>query len=341
MYFRRVGLCCSFVLFLWPSLAHSQAPADVPAQAKRLLKSQEKAQRGIRDIDAIGIRNVGCGRGLGNWYGLQSQIALGKRYADRIEATSKLITEPEVNEYINRVGQNLVRNSDAQVPFTIKVIDSEDASAIALPGGFFYIDSGLIQMAENEAELAGMMAHEIAHVAACHAARGRTRAQWMSLASASATVIGGPLASVAYEALAVAKPLTFLRFSRKFESEADFLAVQYMYRAGYDPQALPTFFERVRAMEKDNPGSVARAFAAYPATVDRIEKTQDEINSLLPPQNEYRVDTSDFQDIKHLLFRKENRKAAGAAGRPVLRRSPSSGRDLVRSVNPETTEPLD
>lgn len=341
MYFRRVGLCCSFALFVWPALALSQGSAAVPAQTKRLLKPQEKPQRGIRDIDAIGIRNVGCGRGLGNWYGLQSQIALGKRYADRIEATSKLITDPEVNEYINRVGQNLVRNSDSQVPFTIKVIDSDDASAIALPGGFFYIDSGLIQMAENEAELAGMMAHEIAHVAACHAARGRTRAQWMNLASASATVMGGPLASVMYEALAVAKPLTFLRFSRKFESEADFLAVQYMYRAGYDPQALPTFFERVRAMEKDHPGSVAKAFAAYPTTVDRIEKTQDEINSLLPPQNEYRVDTSDFQDIKLLLFRKENRKQTGPGGRPILRRSPSSGRDLVRPVNAEAIEPRD
>ena len=147
----------------------------------------------IRDLDAVGDRNVGCTRGFGNWYSLERQIAMGKDYSERVEATSNMVRDPEVTEYINRIGQNLVRNSDSQVPFTIKVIDSDEINAFALPGGYFYVDSGLILAADNEAELAGVMAHEIAHVAACHAARGRTRGQLMNMASLPMMMVGGPL----------------------------------------------------------------------------------------------------------------------------------------------------
>ena len=325
---RRVGLYCSFALLLSPVLAVSQSPSDraekqTPISGKSL-SSPKAHDRRTRDIDAIGVRNVGCKRGIGNWYSLQSQIALGKEYANRLEATSKLITDPEITDYINRVGQNLVRNSDAQVPFTIKVIDSEDVNAVALPGGFFYIDSGLILAAEDEAELAGVMAHEIAHVAACHAARGRTRTQLMGIASLSMTMIGGPIAYAAYETMNVTRPLTLLRFSRRFESEADFLGVQYMYHAGYDPQALPTFFERVRAMEGDKMSAVAKAFSTHPQTGDRIAKTQDEINSLLPPETEYKVDTSEFQDVKARIYKRENRMRIESSTHPTLRRRPAS-----------------
>ena len=320
----RAGFYCSFVLF-WPSLALSQTLNGVASEAHPALSPKVETRRDrTRDVDAIGTRNIGCSRGIGNWYTLQGQIALGKEYSHRIEATAKLITDPEITDYINQIGQNLVRNSDAQVPFTIKVIDSEDVNAVALPGGFFYIDSGLILAADSEAELAGVMAHEIAHVAACHAARGRTRGQLMGLASLSMTMIGGPIAYAAYETITVAKPFTLLRFSRKFESEADFYGVQYMYRAGYDPQALPAFFERVRAMQKNKAGVVARAFATHPQTADRISKTQDEINSLLPAETEYKVDTSEFQEVKVLLNKRENRIHTSGLNHPTLRRMPAS-----------------
>ena len=279
---------------------------------------------GIRDIDAIGSRNVGCGRGLGNWYSLERQMEMGRGYSAEVESTATMIGDPQVTEYVNRVGQNIVRNSDSQVPFVIKVIDSDDINAFALPGGFFYMDAGLILAADSEAELAGVMAHEIAHVAACHAARGHTRGQLMNLVSIPLMMIGGPIGYVAYQSMNMAMPLTYLRFSRRFETEADYLGVQYMYKAGYDPQALTAFFEKLKSFENHKESAIAKAFRTHPQTPDRIERTKEEIKSLLPPQSEYKVDTSDFQDVKARLNQLENRMRlhAGEAGRPTLRRRP-------------------
>jgi beta-barrel assembly-enhancing protease len=309
------------------------SPQNSTATSSAAVKTYH--DRSIRDIDAIGERNVGCGRGIGNWYSLERQIAMGKDYANRVEATSKLVEDPQVTDYINRIGQNLVRNSDAQVPFTIKVIDSDEVNAFALPGGFFYIDSGLILAADNEAELAAVMAHEIAHVAACHAARGRTRGQLMNLASVPMMMIGGPLGYMAYQTLTIATPLTFMKFSRKFELEADFLGVQYMYKAGYDPNALTAFFEKLKVMEKEPHNAVVRAFETHPQTPDRIAKTQNEIDTLLPPQPQYTVDTSDFEDVKWRLNGIDNRlrlQRGGHTPGPTLRR---------RMPDPEPSPPDD
>jgi len=278
----------------------------------------------LRDIDAIGNRKVGCDRGLGNWYSLDKQIEMGREYAQQVESGTKLIADPVIVEYVNRVGQNLVRNSDAQVPFTIKVIDTDDINAFALPGGFFYVDSGLILAADNEAELAGVMSHEIAHVAACHLARENTRGQLMQLASIPLIFVGGGIGYAAQSLAGLAIPLGFLRFTRSFETEADFLGVEYLYRAGYDPQALTSFFEKVKALEKHKPGTLAKTFDTHPQTPDRIAKTQVEIDTLLPPEPEYKVDTSEFQDVKERLAQLQNRHkldtSHGGDG-PVLRRA--------------------
>ena len=269
----------------------------------------------IRDIDAIGTRKIGCNRGIGNWYSLESQIAMGKDYARQVESTSRLVTDPLITEYIRRIGQNLVRNSDSQVAFTIKVIDSDD------------VDSGLILAADDEAELAGVMAHEIAHVAACHVARERTRGQLMNLASVSMMMVGGPIGYGVYEAAGFAMPMTVLKFSLGFESEADFLGVEYMYKAGYDPQAFTAFFERVKSLEKRRQSKIAKAFETHPQTPDRIAKTQKEINTLLPARSEYTVDTSEFQEVKAQLNRIENRRSGiENVTRPTLRRrTPTEG----------------
>jgi predicted Zn-dependent protease len=287
----------------------SQTTASVPSVPKVEPADPDKVKHdgGKTDVEAVGNRNVGCKTGLGNWYGVEKQIAMGKQYAQQVESTVKLIQDPVVTEYVNRVGQNLVRNSDAQVPFTIKVIDSDDINAFALPGGFFYVNSGLILAADEEAELAGVMAHEIAHVAACHAARENTRGNLMNMASIPLIFVGGAIGYAGYEAAGLALPMTFLHFSRGFEAEADYLGMQYMYKSGYDPQAFISFFEKVQAQEKKKPGTLAKAFSTHPQTPDRIAKSQEEIAQILPARMQYVVSTSEFDDVKSRLATIENR----------------------------------
>jgi predicted Zn-dependent protease len=281
----------------------------------------------INNIDAIGNRNVGCGKGLGNWYSLESQVRMGQQYSQQVEHGAKMVTDPVVTEYVNRVGQNLVRNSDAKVPFTIKVIDTDELNAFALPGGFFYVNSGLILAADNEAEMAGVMAHEIAHVAACHVAREQTRGNIVNLASIPLIFIPGGWAVYqgTQAALSIGVPLTFMKFSRNFESEADFLGMEYMYKAGYDPQSFISFFEKIEAQEKKKPGTLAKAFASHPMTPDRVEHAQQEMRTVLPPRPEYIVDTSEFEQVKARLASLENRHKVqndkDNKDRPTLRRA--------------------
>ena len=300
-----------------------QAPAALPTQDD----SQIKHDGGEADVDAVGNRNVGCGRGVGNWYSIERQVADGRRYSQMIESQVKLVNDPVIAEYVNRIGQNIVRNSDAQVPFTIKVIDSDVVNAMALPGGFFYVNSGLILAADEEAEMAGVMAHEIAHVSACHYGREMTRAQLLQMASIPLIFIGGAIGYGAYEASGLAIPMTFLKFSRTFEAQADYLGVQYMYRAGYDPSAFVSFFEKIQAMEKKKPGTLSKAFDTHPQTPDRIEKTQEEIRKILPSKAEYIVTTSEFDEVKGRLASIENRHKVldqKDANKPSLRRTSNS-----------------
>jgi len=280
------------------------------------------------DVNSIGNRNMGH-TGLGNWYSLEKEVSMGKQYAMQVEQSVRLVQDPVVNEYVNRIGQNLVRNSDAKVPFTIKVIDSDEINAFALPGGFFYVNSGLILAADSESELAGVMAHEIAHVCARHATRQMTRSQLANFASIPLIFVGGGIGYAAWEAAGIGLPLTFMHFSRNFEAEADYLGLQYMYKTGYDPQSFIAFFEKVQAKEKKKPGSLAKAFATHPQTPDRIAKSQEEINTILPPRPEYVVDTSEFENVKARLAAIENRHKLNDdrdKNRPTLRRTASDRR---------------
>jgi beta-barrel assembly-enhancing protease len=328
----RIPILVVTVLLLASLTFAQNAPGTSDSPNSQITQPAAKVYHdgSIRDLDAVGNRKVGCERGIANWYSLDKQIDMGRSYAHQVEGSSKLINDPVITEYVNRIGQNLVRNSDAQVPFTIKIIDTDDINAFALPGGFFYVDSGLILAADSEAELAGVMAHEISHVAACHAAREMSRGQLMNLASIPLIFVGGGIGYAIQEIAGLAMPMGFLKFSRSFESEADYLGVQYMYKAGYDPQALTAFFEKVKALDKHKPGSLAKAFDTHPQTPDRIEKTQKEINTLLPPLAEYKVDTSEFEEVKGRLSELENRHKLGIgekADRPVLRRAshPNNG----------------
>jgi peptidase M48-like protein len=308
------------------------APLDAISSPPTLSKSANLPTK--YNVDLIGQRNIGGGL---DFYSLDREVALGRQLSSEVESSAKLITDPLIEEYINRLGQNLVRHSDARVPFTIKVLDNEEVNAFALPGGFFYVDSGLILAADNEAELAGVMAHEIAHVAARHATKNMTRAQIWNIASVPLIFVGGPIAYAVSEVAGLAVPLGFLKFSRDAEREADLLGLQYDYASGYDPQAFVQFFEKLN-IEKKKPNMVAKAFATHPMNVNRIQAAQEEIRKYLPDRSEYVVDTSEFQDIKARLWSLENGRRIGAAkadsGRPVLlKRGGSSASDSPATKN--------
>ncbi len=310
------------------------APKEtLPSVVQQPDDSKVKHDGSKNDVNAIGNRKVG-GRGLGDWYSLEGEIRMGKQYAQEVEATSKLIRDPVITEYVNRIGQNLVRNSDAQVPFTIKVVDSDEVNAFALPGGFFYVNSGLILAADEESELAGVMAHEIAHVAARHATRQMTRAQWANIGTIPLIFVGGGIGYAVRSAAGLGLPLTFLSFSRSFESEADYLGLQYMYKAGYDPNAFVAFFEKLQAREKKKPGTLAKAFATHPQTPDRISKSQEEIARILPARPQYIVTTSEFADVKSRLASLENRRKMvddKGGNKPSLRRTSTSDKSGDKS----------
>ena len=293
----------------------------------------------IEDVNAVGTRNIG-GRGMGNWYSTESEIKMGKQYADMIEKSTRFITDPVVTEYVNRIGQNIVKNSDCKVPFTIKVIDSDEINAFALPGGFFYVNAGLVLAADEEAELAGVMSHETAHVCAHHAAREMTRANYAQIGMVPLIMMTGYswTGYGIYEATQLLIPVTFLEFSREFEAQADYLGIQYMYRAGYDPQAFISFFEKIENLEKQKPGIIAKVFEDHPPTPDRIVAAEREISTILPPRDEYLVTTSEFNDVKARLARIENKRRIvdNRKGKPTLRRASTSPDDTGNGTDQPT-----
>jgi hypothetical protein len=317
-----------------PPPAQTQAPQDQPVPQQDTVHPKNSKE----DVEAIGNRNVGKGP---NFYSLEREIALGKSLAQEVERSSKLIDDPVVTEYVNRVGQNLVRNSDAKVPFTIKVIDSDEVNAFALPGGFFYVNSGLILRAQEESELAGVMAHEISHVCARHGTKNATKGEAMQLAMIPLMLLGpgGWAGYGIYEAASLAIPVTYLKFSRDAEREADYLGLQYMYKAGYDPNSYVTFFERLQADEKRRPGTIPKVFSTHPPTPERIENSQKEIARILPAKQEYIVTTSEFDSVKsrlrNIMFARK--VSDNAPGKPTLRTKTAQSKQPTSTSDPNAT----
>jgi predicted Zn-dependent protease len=315
--------------------------------------AQQQQQGGNRPLSEnedprmIGKRNINKGIAIFTGGGsVEKEVALGRQLAAEVDRQAKFVDDPLITEYINRVGQNIVLNSDAKIPFTIKVIDSDEVNAFALPGGFFYVNKGLILAADNEAEVAGVMAHEIAHVAARHAMENQRKGQWIEgLATVGSIFLGG-IPGLIYQSTANLGLLAvFLKFSRGAEEEADRLGVQYMYAAGYDPHAMSTMFEKLASKNKKKPGFISKAFATHPQSADRMESSRALV-ARFPERDEYVLSTSEFQRVKARLLRLSNARASstgdiaagedGAPGRPTLKRRQPSAEDASTPTEGQT-----
>ena len=316
---RRILILGAYLfLFAVPISAQDKTAAQ-PAAKSALSEKENPEMVGKRNINKSQI----------NFYSFEKEVALGRSMAQEVDRSAKLIDDPIIAEYINRVGQNLVLHSDAKVPFTIKVLEADDVNAFALPGGFFYVNRGLILAAESEAELAGPMAHEIAHVAARHGVEQASKGELINWGTIPLIFLGGWAGYAIQQAAALAIPLGFLKFTRAAEEEADLLAAQYMWAAGYDPHSLVTFFEKLEGKEKKKPGTMAKIFMTHPVVGDRITK----VNALIarfPTRSEYLMNTSDFNQAKSRLVSMSNVRATtasrggagggGGASRPTLKK---------------------
>jgi predicted Zn-dependent protease len=311
--------------------------ADAASEAARP-ESKEKSRVPKKyDVSQIGDR--GIGKGI-NFYSIEKEEAIGREMSQEVESQARLLKDPVINEYVNRIGQNLVRNSDAMVPFTIKIVESDEVNAFALPGGFFFVNTGLIMAADSESELAGVMAHEIAHVAARHATKNMTKGQLFNFASIPLIFIGGPVGYAVQEAAGIAMPMGFLKFSRDAEREADLLGLEYQYKSGYDPASFVAFFEKIKAQEKQKGNFISKAFATHPMTAERVIRAQKEISEYLPPRPQYIVDTSEFDEIKSRLasLMNERKLQKGKADKPTLRHA-QNGPDMGTGESTDDDRP--
>ena len=314
----------------------AMAVALVVATANPMVAAEQKKPKNS-DIDNIGNREINKGLRNLNFTSLEKEIALGRQLAAQVERQVRLVTDPVVNEFVNRVGQNIVRNSDAQVPFTFKVIEDDSINAFALPGGFVFVNTGILLTADEEAELAGVMAHEIAHVTARHGTENATKGQIVNIASIPLIFLGGVAGFGIRQAAGFAIPMQFMKFSRGAEEEADFLGIQYLYKTGYDPTAAVTFFEKVQARETAKPGTMSSLFASHPPTEDRIKKTNRNITLVLPEKEQYVLTTSEFQDVQQMLIAYENRRPIDEEEDtgPSLRRRTARPRPETDEANEE------
>ncbi|HEU4710491.1 MAG TPA: M48 family metallopeptidase [Pyrinomonadaceae bacterium] len=333
-----------------PAVQSTQKAVDPKKTTATTNTGAKKPLSTNEDPAMIGKRNINGGF-IGKLSGsTEKEVRMGREAAAEVDRQAKFVDDPIITEYVNRVGQNIVLHSDAKVPFTIKVIDSDEVNAFALPGGFFYVNKGLLLAADNEAELAGVMAHEIAHVAARHAVENQTKASLLEYAALGGSIFLGGIPGLIYQNTAGIGLLgIFMKFSRGAEEEADKLGVQYMYAAGYDPGAMATMFEKLEAKNKKKPGFISRAFASHPAPPDRRASSLA-LAARFPENEEYVISSSEFQKVKNRLLRLSNARAAtsgaiatgdesGAPGRPTLKRRTSTPDDpSATTTNPDGSE---
>lgn len=310
---RRIAFVVTVILGIASSSLAQNTQNKEKDKGKNLLKDKENPLMiGKRDIN----------KGNWNFYSADKEMGIGRQLAADIDSKAKFITDPLVTEYVNRVGQNIVLRSDAQIPFIIKVVDAPEVNAFALPGGFLYINSGLLLAAESEAELAGVMAHEIAHITARHGVEQATKGTLFQYLSIPLVFVGGVPGVLLQNAANILVPLSFLKFSRGAEEEADLLGLQYMWAAGYDPTEMLHFFEKLKAREKKDPGTLVKVFSTHPTTGKRLDKART-LLTRFPERDEYTISTSEFRSVKNKLITVTNLQQVQESNAPTLKRKPT------------------
>ncbi|MEO7658227.1 MAG: M48 family metallopeptidase [Pyrinomonadaceae bacterium] len=355
--FRRLG--ASLVLVSLSTSAFAMLPLSVSAQTaakdnKQVSKQNKNSSKSKDKKDAkpaptpetlsqkedpayIGKRNINSGTDkFFGWLGgsQEKEMQIGRQLALEVEQQAKLVDDPVITEYVNRVGQNIVLHSDAKIPFTIKVIDSDEVNAFALPGGFFFVNRGLVLAADNESELAGVMAHEIAHVAARHAMENQGKGSFLNYGLLAGIIFTGGIAGAVLQNTAgLAQMLAFFKFSRGAEEEADRLGVQYLYASGYDPNGMATMFEKLASQNRKKPGTLSKLFSSHPQSLERRDESQ-QLVARFPEKEEYVISTSEFQRVKGHLLKLTNARAGVVTdydqaddSKPTLKKRPPVGSD--------------
>jgi predicted Zn-dependent protease len=325
---------------------------EVKRKAEAVANAQKTAGKPLSTDEnpaLIGKRKLNSGLFAKLSKSVEDEVRMGRQLSADIDRQAKLVDDPIITEYINRVGQNVVIHSDAKIPFTIKVVDSDEVNAFALPGGFFYVNKGLILAADSEAEVAGVMAHEIAHVTARHAVETQAKGMLAQVGLIAGSIfLGGIPGAILQNGAGLGLGAGFAMFSRDAEREADKLGVQYLYAAGYDPGAMSTMFEKLASQNKKKPGFFAKTFSSHPQSIDRLEASKALV-ARFPEREEYVVSTSEFQRVKNRMRRLSNSKVsttgdlAGGDGdsgerRPTLKRRQPAADD---ASTPTTATPKD
>lgn len=243
----------------------------------------------------------------GQIFGLSEkrEIELGTQAAAEIEKQQPVLPDKPTRRYVNRLGQALVHKSGrSNIAYQFRVINSPQINAFALPGGFIYVNRGLIEAADNESELVGVLGHEIAHVVARHSAEQIKRAQVAGLGLGVLDLIlgRGTRGQVASAAAQMVTAGTFFKFSRDMEREADRLGAKNVYDTGWEPNGMISFFEKLASLQKRQPNAVATFFSTHPNPSERADNIADLIESF-PPRRDLRTDSRDFQNIKARLKR--------------------------------------
>lgn len=296
------------------------------AEIDRMIESGRAREREHGDVEDIGIRVVGEGQ--------EKDVKIGQDAINEMKAYGLMPPEfedPKVREYVNRLAMTVAVNSDLRIPVRITVLESDEINAFSLPGGYLFVNTGIIEKADNESELLGVIAHELAHVSARHGARLMRRATIANIVFQAAQVAamiftGGVVGIGTYYALqygffglGMILDLALLGVSRDYEAEADQLGIQYAWRAGYDTRGFITFFDKM-AREKGYVRS-ASFFRTHPPFFERIMSSFSEIE-FLPRQRDPQVDSSEFRELREHVkkVRAGNREEYGK--RPTLKRMP-------------------